>query len=82
MTRSTTATSLRRLYSLLAVLDGGGKPSRQDLARRWKVTTRAVSHLIASAERRFAVRIRDEGDGYALHDPGVFDLRRVKEVAR
>lgn len=82
MTRSTTVTNLRRLYFLLAVLDGGGKPSRQDLARRWKVTTRAVSHLIASAEQRFAVQIRDYGDGYELIDSGVFDLRRMREASR
>ena len=80
MTRSDTDTGLRRLYYLLSVLHAGGSPKR-DLARKWNVTPRAVSHLIAAAHDRYAVILADTGDGYEIISPGVFDLERVKEVA-
>ncbi len=82
MTRADTDTGLRRLYYLLSVLHVGDKPSRQELARRWKVTPRAVSHLLEAAHDRYSVIIRDMGDGYEIISPGVFDLERVKEVRR
>jgi hypothetical protein len=81
VTRSDTDTGLRRLYYLLSVLHAGGSPKRGDLARKWNVTPRAVSHLIAAAHDRYAVILADTGDGYEIISPGVFDLERVKEVA-
>ena len=82
MTRSDTDTGLRRLYYLLSVLHVGGKPSRQELARRWKVTPRAVSHLLEAAHDRYSVIIRDNGDGYEIVSPGVFNLERINRGTR
>lgn len=74
--RSTTSV-VRRICEMVRVLRH--KPvTRADLARRWGVSRRQVSHIVDRADSWFGVRLEHRrGEGYVLRDCGILDLRKI-----
>ena len=53
--------------------------SRANLARRWGISTRSVSHVIDRAHDLFGVVVAYQGDrGYVILDTGIIDLRKLR----
>ncbi|MFZ5825124.1 MAG: helix-turn-helix transcriptional regulator [Bacillota bacterium] len=68
------ARSLERWFHILTVLMGGGRPTADDLARRFGVTRRTIFRDIAALEEQRIPVVRDGGH-YAI-----MDTYRVKPI--
>jgi biotin operon repressor len=82
MTKTSTEQDTHRLMHLLVKMDAGATASRQDLADALDMTPRAVSHLIVRAKTRYGVHVIHTPDGYALMNPGVFNMNAVRKFLK
>lgn len=75
-TRNGTADLFRRVCEMTVAASQRECPSRLGLAERWRITPRAVSHLVAHARAVYGVEVRHDDlvNGYVLESPGVLDL--------
>lgn len=75
--KRSTASVVRRICEMVRVLRH--KPvTRADLARRWGVSRRQVSHIVDRADSWFGVRLEHRHrEGYYLRDSGILDLRKL-----
>lgn len=79
MSRQSTDVLVLRILDLVAVCRT--KPMRRkELADRWGITTRAVSHVLERANDLFGVLVAHrDGVGYTVLDTGIIDLRRLRQ---
>ena len=75
--KRSTASVVRRICEMVRVLRH--KPvTRADLARRWKVSRRQVSHIVSRADVWFGVRLEHRyREGYYLRDSGILDVKKI-----
>jgi len=78
----TTENDTHRTLALLAQINAGKRWTRKALAARYGITTRAVSMMLVRARTRYGVRLIHAKDGYAIDNPGVFDLNRVAQFTK
>ncbi len=75
--KRSTASVVRRICTMVALLNRE-PTSRAELARRWGVSRRQVSHIVDRADSWFGVRLEHRrGEGYVLRDCGILDLRKI-----
>jgi len=75
--KRSTASVVRRICTMVAILNREPM-SRSELARRWGVSRRQVSHIVNRADVWFGVRLEHRrGEGYFLRDCGILDLRKL-----
>ena len=75
--KRSTASVVRRICTMVAILNREPM-SRSELARRWGVSRRQVSHIVNRADVWFGVRLEHRrGEGYVLRDCGILDLRKI-----
>jgi hypothetical protein len=75
--KRSTASVVRRICEMVRILRH--KPvTRADLARRWKVSRRQVSHIVSRADVWFGVRLEHRyREGYYLRDSGILDVKKI-----
>lgn len=75
--KRSTASVVRRICEMVRVLRH--EPvTRADLARRWKVSRRQVSHIVSRADVWFGVRLEHRyREGYYLRDSGILDVKKI-----
>lgn len=75
--KRSTESVVRRICTMVAILNREPM-SRSELARRWGVSRRQVSHIVNRADVWFGVRLEHRrGEGYVLRDCGILDLRKI-----
>lgn len=78
MSRRTTDAMVRHIIDLVATCRLEPM-SRADLARRWGISTRSVSHVIDRAYDLFGVLVAYQGDrGYVILDTGIIDISKLR----
>ncbi len=75
--KRSTASVVRRICEMVRVLRHN-PVTRAELARRWGVSRRQVSHIVSRADVWFGVRLEHRHrEGYYLRDSGILDLRKL-----
>jgi hypothetical protein len=73
---------LERTLDMLLLVESGRRPTRLELAGRWRVSDRSVSHVVAEARANFGVTVKACGTsrGYELVSVGIFNLEAVRRL--
>jgi len=85
--RGSSANLWNRVCDLVVTTDMVAGFNRVEYARRWKCTTRNVSHVIVHARNTYGVRVKFIGGGarkpgYTLVDRGVLDVPAIRKRQR